>query len=182
MRRATLVILGLMFIATATFGQSSSAPASDAQTLQALLKEVKQLRQDLRTSMVSMQRGQLLLFRMQAEQSAVAQAQQRLDAANTALERARRMRTGIENELKFDTDRDTEEVTPNPAERRQLEEQLPRVKEQLDNAVASEGQAQSNVMAAKDQLQIEQGKLDGLQAELEQIDQSLASLAKQPGN
>ena len=179
MRRATLLVFGILLMATATFGQSS---AGDSQTLQELLKEVKELRQDLRTSLASMQRGQLLLFRMQTEQAAVAQAQQRVDAANTSLERAQRMRRGIENELKFETDRDTEEATPNPVERQRLEEQLPRIKAQLDNAQALEQQAQSNVMTAKDQLQNEQGKLDGLQGELDQVDHNLANLAKQPGN
>lgn len=73
MHRTVFLVFGILFIAMATFGQSTSG---DSQTLQALLKEVKELRQDLRTSLVSMQRGQLLLFRVQTEQSATLLAKQ----------------------------------------------------------------------------------------------------------
>lgn len=179
MRSAIVVVVSLLALGTPAFGQSS---ASESQTLQQLLQEVKQLRQDMRTGIVSMQRAQLLFFRMQAQEAVVARAQQRLDSANAALDRAQRMRTGIENEFKYDTDHDTEDATQNAAERQRIEQELPRVKEQLDAAAAAEQQAQGNVMAAKDQLQVEQGKLAELQSELDRIDKSLEQLTKQPGN
>ncbi|HKW89470.1 MAG TPA: hypothetical protein VJN21_12015 [Candidatus Acidoferrales bacterium] len=179
MHRTVILVSAVLLSPMATFAQSAS---SDSRTLQQLLFEVRQLRQELRTSMVNTQRAQLLFFRMQAQQTAVARAQQRVDAANSALDKAQRTRNGIENELKYDTERVTEEQTPNAVERQQIEAELPRIKEQFDSAAAAEQQAQGSVMAAKDQLQLEQGKLDGLQAELDQIDKSLEQFAKQTAN
>lgn len=179
MRRANFVILGLVFVATATFGQ---APSTDSQTLQALLKEVRELRQDLRTSLVNTQRAQLLFYRMQAERAAVGMAQQRVDGAQNALDKAQKNRKDLEVQYNYYADLDTEDKTPDPTERKRLEDGLPRMKANFESAEAAEQMAQGNVMQAKDQLQIEQGKLEGLQEELERIDKSLEELAKQPGN
>lgn len=176
MRRATFLVVGFLFIVTAAFGQTSS---TDSQTLQALLKEVRELRQDLRTSLVNTQRAQLLFYRMQAEQAAVGMAQQRVDGAQNALDKAQKNRKDLEAQFKYYTDLDTEDKTPDPSERKRLEDSLPRMKANFEAAEAAEQMAQGSVMQAKDQLQIEQGKLEGLQEELDRIDKSLEELAKQ---
>lgn len=181
MRRATFLVFGFLFIATRTFGQASSpSPSGDSQTLKSILQEIRQLRQDLHAATATSERAQILFYRMQGEQAAVARAQQRLDGARTALAQAQKQRNGLENEVKYDVDQDTEERTPNPAERKKIEEGLPRLREILAQAQGEEQQAQSKEMEAKDQLQIEQGKLDGLQEELDRIDKSLEDLARQP--
>ncbi|MGH9710386.1 MAG: hypothetical protein ACRD37_07555, partial [Candidatus Acidiferrales bacterium] len=82
MRRASLLVFGLLLIPTTCFGQSTS---TDSQTLQALLKEVRQLRQDVRTVTVASERVQILLSRLQAQQTAVGRAQQRLSDAHSSL-------------------------------------------------------------------------------------------------
>ena len=179
MRRATFLFWGLLLIATAAFGQTSS---TDSQTLQALLKEVRELRQDLRTSLVNTQRAQLLFYRMQTQQAAVGLAQQRVDETQNALDKAQNNTKSLEQQFKFYTDLDTEEHTPDPSERKRLEESLPKMKASFEAAESEEQQAQSKEMEAKDQLQVEQGKLDGLQQELDRIDKSLENLAKQPGD
>lgn len=179
MRRATFLVVGFLFIATGTFGQTSS---TDSQTLQALLKEVRELRQDLRASLANTQRAQLLFYRMQAQQAAVGHAQQRLTEAHAALAQVQKQRKGIENEVKYNVEQDTEERTPDPVERKKIEEDLPRSKAILEEVIGEEQQAQGKEMEAQDQLQIEQGKLDSLQQELDRIDQSLENLAKQPGD
>lgn len=176
MRRASFLVLGLLFIATATFGQTSSG---DSQTL---LKEVRELRQDLRASLASTQRVQLLFYRMQAQQAAIALAEKRHDDARAELAKAQKNRESLEQQFKFYTDLDTEEHTPDPSERKRLEESLPGMKTAMEAAEAEEQQAQNQEMEAKDQLQIEQGKFDSLQQELDGIDQTLANLAKQPNN
>jgi chromosome segregation ATPase len=183
MRRATFLVFGFLFIATGTLGQTSSPSSSgDSQTLQALLKEVRELRQDLRTSLVSTQRAQLLFYRMQAQQAAVGRAQKRHDDARAELDKAQEKRNKLEQQFKFYSSLDTEESTPDPSERKRLEDSLPEMKVSFEAAQGEEQQAQSKEMEAKDQLQIEQGKLDGLQEELDRIDKSLENLAKRPGN
>src|SRR5258708_20183543 len=82
MRLAFFLPLVAFGIPATAFGQ---AAASDSQTLQALLTEVRELRQDLRTSLARVQSGQILLSRLQAQQVAVARASERLEEARSAL-------------------------------------------------------------------------------------------------
>ena len=76
MRRALFFILLVSGIPGATFGQTAS---SDSQTLQALLTEVRELRQDLRISLARIQGAQVLLSRLQTQQGSVTRASERLN-------------------------------------------------------------------------------------------------------
>src|SRR2546430_8011089 len=69
-------------MATATFAQTTS---SDSQTLQALLTEIRQLRQDLQVSLTRIQSAQILLSRLQIQQVSVSRASQHLDDARSKL-------------------------------------------------------------------------------------------------
>ncbi|MGH9866007.1 MAG: hypothetical protein ACRD4H_11390 [Candidatus Acidiferrales bacterium] len=179
MRRASLLVFGLLLIPTTCFGQSTS---TDSQTLQALLKEVRQLRQDVRTVTVASERVQILLSRLQAQQTAVGRAQQRLSDAHSSLAQAQKHRIAIESEVKYYTGEDTEERTPNATQRQRIEDSLPHMKSDLEQATMEEQKAQTNDMEAKNELQAEQAKLDDLQDELDRLDRSLESFARQPIN
>ncbi|MHB8525895.1 MAG: hypothetical protein ACYDD2_07040 [Candidatus Acidiferrales bacterium] len=100
MRRASLLIFGLLLIPTTAFGQSTS---TDSQTLQALLHEVRQLRQDVRTVTVTSERAQVLLARLQVQQTAVEGAQKEVDNARTGLAQAQKHQNELENEIKYYT-------------------------------------------------------------------------------
>jgi len=65
-----------MLVPAPVFGQSTS---TDSQTLQALLAEVRQLRHDLRTVMIAAQKAEILLYRLQGQEAAVARASQRVE-------------------------------------------------------------------------------------------------------
>jgi DNA repair exonuclease SbcCD ATPase subunit len=85
MRRAVFFILLVFGVPGATFGQAAS---SDSQTLQALLTEVRELRQDLRISLARIQSAQVLLSRLQTQQAAVTRASERLNDARSKLAEA----------------------------------------------------------------------------------------------
>src|SRR5438046_1528393 len=59
----------------------SQTPAKEPDTLQALLVEVHQLRQDIAATMVASQRVQIALYALQMQDAAVARSAQRLDNA-----------------------------------------------------------------------------------------------------
>src|SRR5712664_183098 len=82
MRRTLFLVLCLLLTSSAVFCQTSS---TEAPTLQALLAEVRQLRQDLRTATATSQRVQILLQRVQGQEAAVARASQRLDDTRAKL-------------------------------------------------------------------------------------------------
>lgn len=81
MHRSLTLILALLLIAAAARSQT----ASDSQTLQALLAEVRQLRHDLRTTTVAAQRAQILIYRVQAQESIVRRLQERVDDTRSKL-------------------------------------------------------------------------------------------------
>jgi chromosome segregation ATPase len=180
MRCASRVIafFGLLLAATMTFGQSTST-SPDSQTLQALLQEVRQLRQDVRTVTVTTERAQIILSRLQDQQAAVQSAEKEHDTARTRLTQAQRRSREIENQIKYYTDQDSEDKTPNPTDRQNIEDTIGRLKSTLEDSSADEQDAQSSEMQAKDKLQIEQAKLSALQDELDQIDKGLQQLASE---
>src|SRR6266436_7245539 len=82
MRRTYFLIVVVFGMAAATFAQTTSP---DSQTLQALLTEVRQLRQDLQVSLTTVESVQVLLSRLQIQEVAVSRASQHLDDARSKL-------------------------------------------------------------------------------------------------
>src|SRR5260370_343025 len=68
MNRSSLFVLSLLLSSTAWFGQTTPG---DAETLQALLWEVRKLRQDLQTTTIAGQRAQILIYRLKGQEAAV---------------------------------------------------------------------------------------------------------------
>jgi len=91
MHRSCLLIPVLLLISAPVFGQSTS---TDSQTLQALLAEVRQLRHDLQTTTIAAQRAQILLYRLQGQEAAVARP--RRNSMTPAQELLRHNRIGPE--------------------------------------------------------------------------------------
>jgi len=181
MRRSSIPTIGLaMGWLLASAPVFSQAAATDSQTLQDLLQEVRQLRHDLQTSIGTAQKAQIVLYRMQAQQAVVARMQQRVDNARLILTDAQTNRKRLEAEMKVDED--LKEHSQNPLERKEYEDVLPRLKARLDELVAEEPQAQTKEIEAEGQLQTEQAKLDALQSELDQLERVMDSLARQQGN
>ena len=179
MRRASFLVFGLLLIPTTAFGQSTS---TDSQTLQALLHEVRELRQDVRTVTAVSERAQILLARLQAQQAATEDAQKELDSARSRLDQAQKHQNGLNNQMRYYKDQDTEERTPDSAQRQRIEEMIGRFKSNLEEAGAEEQTAQTNEMQAKNTLQLEQAKLEALQNELDRLDKTLENLTNQPVN
>jgi hypothetical protein len=79
MRSAFLI--PLVTVAAAFAQTPVPAPSQDTQLTQALLTELRQLRQDLQTTAATIQRVQLVMFRMQTAAQSLSRATQRLDDA-----------------------------------------------------------------------------------------------------
>lgn len=181
MRRALLCVMsfGLLVIPGVASAQSTS---TDSQTLQELLKEVRELRQDLRTIATTSQRAQILLSREQVEQTSVASAQKELDSANSRVSEFQRRERDFQEQIQAFTDEDNEDRTPDASSRQRLEAMIARFKSNLEQESVQEQSAMTTQMQAKDRLQVEQGKLDALQAELDRLDKDLQDLGTQPVN
>jgi chromosome segregation ATPase len=151
-------------------GQSSSR---DTQALESMVKELRQLRQDLVTTTVAAQRVQIVLYHLQGQESAVERAAQRRDLAHDRLTDTESQIKRVTAEIQRTEDRITQ--SESPTERKELQEQvLPRLKADLETLRHLQQQQQPTEADAEEQLRSEQGKLSELESFLEKLDKSLS--------
>ncbi len=166
--RGCILLLAILVISSSAVCQ---VLPSDSQTLRALLDEVRQLRQDLRTSTATTQRMQIALYRLQVQDAAVARVARLVSDAQSTLSDLAGQRERLNDEMQR-----TEEArdrTTNPAQRRDLEEYLPQLKLRMEDLGKEEKRWQARLLEAEGQLKAEQDKLDALQAVLDQLDRAL---------
>jgi chromosome segregation ATPase len=178
MHRFSLLLLGLLMIPAAAFGQTSSA---DSKTLQTLLQEVRQLRQDLQSTTVAVQRIQILLHRLDIQEAAVTRASQRLDDARSKLAAVQASRKRGAADIKRFEEVLREHTENNSAERKQIEDWLSRAKPDLEASANEEQLQQAREAEAEDLLRNEQAKLEELQERLDELDRALEKSSTQPG-
>ena len=157
---------------------SAQSNAPDSQTLQALLAEVRQMRQDLQVRMTAVERAQILLYRLQAQQTAVARASQRVDNARSKLADLQAARRQMESDIR----RLEEQLRTNmsEAESKEIESVNTRMKARLQALEEEEQRTQALASEAEEQLRIEEAKLGRLQDQLDRLDQSLEVSPPQP--
>lgn len=173
MHRFWLLILTLLFISAPGSSQSTS---SDSQTLQALLAEVRQLRQDLQTTTAAAQRAQILLYRLQLQEGAVARASQELNEARLRLGQTQDQRRHLAASMK-----ENEEFarnSDNPILRKESEQVVARIKPELERLADEEQQRQARVIDAEEQLRTGQAKLGGLQDQVDRLEKSLENFSR----
>lgn len=165
-------MIRLMFLWAAVVGAAfAQAASTDSQTLQALLDEVRQLRQDLKANAALGQRSQLLISRLQIQQSAVDKAAQRLDEARVKLAQVENEGKDISTMIKYRENQQTNSA--NPAESAAHAQEITRLKAGLDKLPSLAQERQAAVTTSEDQLRTEQAKLAAIQDELDQIDKAL---------
>lgn len=174
--RRLILMLGLLLCGGPVFAQSTS---TDSQTLQALLAEVRQLRMELRNTTAAAQRVQILLYRLEAQETTVAHASQRLEETRLKLTQIQDEHKHLAPEIKRQEDI-VSRGQISLAERNHIEDvALPQFKARLEALETEEQQRQANVSDAENQLRIDQAKLTDLQDQLEQLQRTLESLGGQ---
>lgn len=177
MLRPTFLALGVLLFSPTAFGQT--AP-TDSQTLQALLVEVHQLRQDLQTAATAARRAQILIYRLYTQESVVAHASQRVDEAKSMLDQFQNHKKW--NALQIKDYEDSRDRAENATERKQFDDLISHLKSEMEGLATLEQEAQTKEMELAEQLRIEQAKLDQLQADLDQVDRAVMSAAFRPGS
>jgi len=165
------------FVMVTAAGAQTASP--DTQALQALVTEIRQLRQDLQSTTIVTQRVQIVLYRLQTQTALVTRASSRLDDARSLhgnaqseLKRVSGLIPQLEEELKS---------TQDPEQRKTKEGTLVQVKINIERMIDSEQRTQSREIDAETQYRAEQGKLADLQDQLDRLDKLLDSLSrKQP--
>jgi len=178
MKRLSFLPLTLLLVSPTAFAQT--AP-SDSDTLKALLMEVRQLRHDLQTTTVAAQRAQILIYRVQAQESAVRRMQERVDDARSRLAQVRFEQNNRAATIKQIEEKKSRSETP-ATEQKDLEDTLTQIKARFDGDANKEGEIQATITDAEDRLRMEQAKLGGLQDQLDRLEKSLESSSQQAGS
>ena len=175
MRQTFLLILLVAGIPSATLGQAS---ASDAQTMQALLTEIRELRRDLRASLARIQVVQILLSRLQTQQAVVTRTSDRLNDARSKATDAQTHQKDLRTNLK--RLEDALGAEQNPEQQKELRDRINNAKSELEESADVES-FQSAEAEADQQLRIEQEKLSALEAQLDELTGNLDKTDEKPG-
>src|SRR5215467_1065248 len=174
MHRSWLVLLSLFVVSALGFGQAAS---NDSQGMEALVAEVRQLRKDLQASNGNALKAQVLLFRLQVQETTVARVSQQLNEARGKLADTQRHRTAIFERLKRLQDAlDNTEISP--ADRKQIQYEVSASKAELENLATEEQQRQTAELQAEEQLRTEQAKLNELEDRVDRLEKDLTSNPK----
>jgi chromosome segregation ATPase len=166
-------VICLLLLAGPAFAQSAS---TDSQLTQALLTEIRLLRQDLQTTAITIQRVQIVMYRLQAETTLMSRATHRLDEARTKCSQAQVQRKDIANQIELAEER--QRNAQNPAERKDAEQMIPRFKSAVEMLTNEEQQCQAREAEAETQTRAQQAKLNDLQDQLDKLDKVLAGTGK----
>jgi chromosome segregation ATPase len=158
----------LVFAAASTI--LAQQPA-DSQTLQALLQEMRQLRQDLNGMTLVGQRVQILLYRIQLQDDVTKKAAQRYDQANAKVRDAERNRTEAVSSLKATEDKIAAARDQN--ERDRLESIVRELKRRIEMWSNDEAGYRAAEGAAGTDLRTEQAKLSELHQRLDRLEEQL---------
>lgn len=119
MVRRTILALGLLLLSPRVLGQATS---TESQTLEALLAEVHQLRQDLHAVATAGRRAQILIYRLYVQEAVVARAAERFDQAKSAVDQFEaRKKWGTLQLKEYEQGKDS---ARSPAERKQFEDAI----------------------------------------------------------
>ena len=176
MRRVFLLVV-IFGIPIAVFGQSA---ASDQQTLQAILTEVRMLRQDLRVSLARVQSIQILLVRLQLQQGTVTKASEHLDDARSKLSDIRNRQKELTTEVKHLED--ALGADENLQQQKDLKGAIDHVKSQLEITGDEEQRRQESEIQARQQLRSEEDKLSAIETQLEELMRTMGSPFERSGH
>ena len=170
-----MIRLACLFLLTLT---TMPAQTAESPTLQALLQEIRLLRQDLYGMTVVAQRVQMLLYRVQLQDDAMKKATQRYDQVNAKLKDAERNHAEAVNALKAFEEKLASAQTPN--ERGALEEAVREMKRRVNMWSQDESGYRAAESAAGSDLRNEQAKLLEFQQRLDRLEQQLENYSPAP--
>ncbi len=165
----------LFGIATAVLAQPATA---DLQAVQGLIVELRQLRQDLQITAATIQRVQIIMYRLQTQSEAVSRATQRRDMAHSECEEAARQRKWAIHQIE-----ELESARRNqPASDQERVQMIASLRSNLEMLASQEQQCRPEEIESEGQLRAEQAKLSELQDQLDKLDRVLARAGETAGS
>jgi chromosome segregation ATPase len=161
-----VAVAALSFIALASPGFAQT-PHSDSQTLDAILSELREIHDELRSTRVM----QTLLAELEAKQSVVNQTQERVDQERSSLIQLQIDQKRASGET--DRAQDKLDQSSEPAEQKRLTEEIERLRANVPALKAQEQARQSLLDEAQQRLRDSQDALEGVQDQLNAMTKNL---------
>jgi hypothetical protein len=177
MIRSVVLMVSSLAFSSAAVCQSPACP--EAQTLQSLLTEVHQLRQDLQTVSVAARRAQILIYRLYVQEAIVQRASENLNNTKTALDAIRTNRGFQTEQIKqFEEAKDSSD---DPTYRKQMDDMIARLRSRLEAENSVEQEMQAKEIELEEELRTERAKFEQEQAKLDELDNALENPVLQAG-
>jgi chromosome segregation ATPase len=168
--RCTLMLI-LTLVAKAG-PAAAQAVSSDSQMEQPMLTEIRELRQDLRNMAATIQRVQIVMYRLQAQAALVDKATQRLEQARGECKQAHSQQKMLVTEIEKTEAR--RRNSQNAFDEKNAQQIITELQSSLEMLAGEAQQCQVEQVNAETQYQGEQAKMNELQSQLDQLDQVLA--------
>jgi len=168
MFRLSFLPLVFLVVSTPVLGQTNS---KDSQTLQALLTEMRQLRQDLEATALVTHKLQILLYRLQTQSTTVTRLSRNADDAHSEVNQLMNERDKLAADIKQQEDFVSTNLNAS-GDRKAVEDALPGLKEKLAALDDRLQQAQKEESTGQEQLQSERAKLERLEADFDRLEKS----------
>lgn len=173
MRRA-LFVLFCLFLSSSSLGQATRSTPNEAEGMQALVAEIRQLRKDLQTTNGYALKAEILLHRLQVQEAAVARVAQHLNDVRSSLSETQGHRRDVAANLKqLEEFLESSEISPEV--RKQVERQISGKKSEVESLAAEEQQRQTAETEAEEQLRTEQAKLGALEDRVDRLEEELGN-------
>jgi hypothetical protein len=177
MIRSVVLMVSSLVFSSAAVCQAPACP--EAQTLQALLNEVHQLRQDLQTVSVAARRAQILIYRLYVQEAIVRQASENLNNTKAALDAIRTNRGFQTEQIKqFEEAKDSSD---DPTYRKQMDDMIAKLRSRLEAENSVEQEMQAKEIELEEELRTERAKFEQEQAKLDELDNALENPVLQAG-
>jgi len=145
--------------------------------MQAVLSEIRQLRQDLQIAAVAARKVQIVIYRLHAQAAVVERASERLEnARNEFSQMESRVKYQTEQIKRFEEMKDRAE---NEQHRKQFDDAISNFKVGLEEWGPEEQELRLKQVGLEAELRTEQAKWDRLQEELDRLENALENSALQ---
>ena len=160
---------------------SSLAPCQtvdpQTKTMEAVLSEIRQLRQDLQVAATAARKAQIVIYRLHVQAGIVERATERVDGVKREL-------TLIENQKRYQAEqlkrlKEMREQEGNEENKKRLEASMDSYEENLAGWGAREEELQTQRIELESQLRAEQAKWARLDEELDRLENELERTAIQ---
>jgi hypothetical protein len=120
MIRTVVLAVSSLLLSSVAVCQSPACP--ETETMQSLLTEVRQLRQDLQTVSVAARKAQIVIYRLYVQEAIVRNVSENLNSTKNALDGMRMSREYQREQLKQFEER--MESSEDPSKRKQMEDMI----------------------------------------------------------